>query len=535
MPLSFPSSPTAGQTYAYGGRTWVYQDGSWIGSRSLDTSLSVGMLTATAGETIKARQVVRMDSATGRLMRTHGALSDITLGMGLPPNHGTTASGQFNGNGAAMDIMCATPTTSSSVLNVTLFDKTGVETSRVHASINLGSAMVGYAAGTHLDGNYWAVVWYQSTTLLRGALMLYDPVTRTLSMVGSIVDQAVAVMANGKACFAYTNPVTGVAFCAVDTNTTGTLDFYALTRSGTTLVFTSIGKINPGMGVASIACAQHSGANTTILLSNSTSTTPHVGVVTINTSGTLSQSSLSTMSPFTLTFRASVTYITIHNSFVCVVGVYDGNGTTTNYTAGIAVGYISDSGGVTLRPVGISELNTAIPYVAAYEQHDTGGTVAYISSSSPRTVYALFKNNATGNLVRRRFMFDKNLNLLPDTAATILIASSLSGGPDRRLTFWTGRELYTNFASGTIPASFRHAGDGSSYGTILGIAANDASAGGAVQVYTAGTQVDGFTGLITGATYYTTPGGELTNIDLGSGLVSRVGVATSSTRLAVTL
>lgn len=527
MPLSFPSSPTAGQTYAYGGRTWVYQDGGWVGTRSIDTSTSIGTLNVTAGEAITDRRAVRINPSTGLLTQLGGGQTQVLVGAAMPyPGHNSYTSGQYNGNDAVQDMFCAMDGGGSNVL-ISLFDKSTANTERITASI-ANSGGTGYLSGTHLGGDYWAVCVLQSTSQLRGWLLQYNPTTKTLTQVGTVVNQAVSTVTSGTACFSYTNPTTGVAFVGVDTGLGYTL--YQLTRSGTTLVFTLIGSIQIGMNVGAVAIAKHAGVFTTVVLLR-TSAGNHIGSITVDTSNMRIGSNYSQGLPVH-TSPAQLHACFNGNNFLAI-GCNTGVGTATNYQAGLVYGSVDRSGGFSFRHVPNTEFIVPFPY-ASNNQVDISGLVCWPDLNNSRAFYFQYRNGSSGyaNIQRAVFNEDGTLNTVAPTTNVLTSFSSGQVFGFARNSFWTGRELHTSFngASGG-PVLFRPASSGSN--PVIGISGNSASQGGSVSVYTAGSTVDGFTGLVAGSTYYAEANGSLTTADLGAN--AKVGVAVSSTRLAVTL
>jgi|LakMenEpi13Jul12_1017406.scaffolds.fasta_scaffold03745_2 hypothetical protein len=72
-------------------------------------------------------------------------------------------------------------------------------------------------------------------------------------------------------------------------------------------------------------------------------------------------------------------------------------------------------------------------------------------------------------------------------------------------------------------------------GRVLGITKGASSAGSYVTIIGTGGQLDGFTGLIVGAKYYLSSNGQLTTTVPTIGFIQQMGVAMSTTMLAVNL
>lgn len=49
MPIDFPSSPTANQTYTYQGRSWIYNGSAWVGNAAAVSSVITGVIQMYAG------------------------------------------------------------------------------------------------------------------------------------------------------------------------------------------------------------------------------------------------------------------------------------------------------------------------------------------------------------------------------------------------------------------------------------------------------------------------------------------------------
>ena len=528
MPLSFPASPTEGQTYSYGDSQWVFTSGAWVGTTPQGADM-FGKVLGTAGEAIAARQGVALNRATGKLrLPTQSVLS--VVGQGMAPTSTTPTmnpQGYYAGTtgrvmvvpscsvAGTIDLSVIRDTPTGRVVTLTSFPGSSSST----AILQPGAAYLGAE-------DKWAIIYHHTTTILRIRMVQVDPNTGAATSL-SVLDVSGTFQAAHKAAFGGFNPTTGTAFVGYE-DTSVNIAVRKLTFSGTTITAGAAQSVAHGQGGAAgnnicRPTVTHSGQFSTVFYGRSDVGAQQYVVLNTGGGGFTMSSPVSVATPLynSGNFPAN---LAINGKYALLTYSYNNS---TYHAPVFLPGYVNESGGYSFRDIGTGEWTSLSPNT---EGHRSASSTLVVPSLDEEGVfYVLHRDNNTGLPYTRKVTVTPSLGVsasaptLAGSAETLYHGSSLAA-------VWTGYELYYRAANNANLAFVPPRG--MSGQELIGIAATSAVANATLKVYTVGAIVPGYTGLTPGGMCYVHSGG---NIDQSNTYDAvRIGRAVSATEILVT-
>lgn len=528
MPLSFPASPTEGQTYSYGDGDWVYTSGAWVGSNPQGAD-RYGKTLCTAGEAIAAGQGVMMDRVSGKVVAPRNSPLAYNPAWGLPDVFYSDPSGYWYGTTGKVAAMgwCVSGTLNIGVIRDTPTGRLFTQASFPGASSSSTQLQV---AVVYLGAeDKWAVIHHHTTAAMKVRMVQIDPATGSVTSL-SDTTFAVTTASTAASAFGSRNPTTGVSFVVYEhESNSASVSVRALTYSGTTITLgTAFTTVHPAATTGSnlmLPRLWHTGRFTTFLIQRGG--TRNVAYQSVIDTGA---------TPVSMSQMTAVT-VSLHNSGGTSVNVAsNGNkvlfahsyNNATYHAPVFQPGYIGDSGLLGMRGVDAVEWAALSPNTAGHRCQNPVTVVPYLDE--PGAFHVLYLSVADTNVYTRKITVADDLTVTATTPALFRVGQTLN--PANNGCYWTGYEMMNRDQAASSWFLF-NAPRGQSGQELIGIAATSAAANQTLKVYTVGAIAPGYSGLTPGGMCYVRSGGGITQSQTYDAV--RIGRAVSATEILVTL